>query len=97
VVLLALETGAPILPVVHHGDANWQDNLKRIRRTPFHIRVGQQFNLNTRGERVDRALRQAMLEEIMIQMAALLPETWRGEYAGSVEEKPVYLDFNRSS
>ncbi len=97
VVLLALETGAPIMPVVHYGDANWQENLKRIRRTPFHIRVGMPFSLDTRGKRADRALRQAMLEEIMVQMAALLPESWRGEYAESINKKPIYLDFKRPS
>lgn len=93
VVILALETGAPILPVVHHGDANWQENIKRFRRTPFRIRVGRPFRLVTRAVKVDRALRQAMVAEIMIQMATLLPENMQGEYAKHVGVKPEHLQF----
>jgi 1-acyl-sn-glycerol-3-phosphate acyltransferase len=93
VVVLGLETDVPILPVVHHGDAHWQSNLKRLRRTPFHIDVGVPFRLNARGERVDRALRLAIAEEIMVQMAALLPVAWRGEYTQKVGRTPQYLDF----
>jgi 1-acyl-sn-glycerol-3-phosphate acyltransferase len=97
VVVLALETGAPILPVVHHGDAHWQSNLKRLQRTPFHIEVGTPFKLNPQGLNVDRALRQAMVAEIMIQMAALLPPSWRGPYAEDVDKTPEYLDFQTLS
>ncbi|MGD2058488.1 MAG: lysophospholipid acyltransferase family protein [Anaerolineales bacterium] len=93
VVLMALNTGAPILPVVHHGDAHWQSNLRRLRRTPFHIEVGTPFKLNPHGLNVDRSLRQAMLGEIMTQMAALLPPSWRGPYADEVAKTPNYLEF----
>jgi 1-acyl-sn-glycerol-3-phosphate acyltransferase len=93
VVILGLETGAPILPVVHHGDAHWQANFKRLRRTPFRIEVGKPFRLNPRGKKVDRTLRQAIIEEIMVQMAALLPVSWRGMYADKVGQDPEYLDF----
>jgi 1-acyl-sn-glycerol-3-phosphate acyltransferase len=97
VVLLGLQTGAPILPVVHHGDAHWQSNLKRLRRTPFRIEVGTPFRLNPRGQKVDRALRRVIAEEIMVQMAALLPVAWRGAYAEKVGRTPQYLDFISSS
>lgn len=95
VVVLALETGAPVLPVVHHGDAHWQQNLKRLRRTPFRIEVGTPFRLNSRGEKVNRALRQAMLAEVMAQMAALLPEQFRGQHEAGAARAPRYLDFLR--
>jgi 1-acyl-sn-glycerol-3-phosphate acyltransferase len=93
VVLIALQTGAPILPVVHHGDAHWQANLKRLRRSPFHIRVGAPFVLKAHGAKVDRAIRQEMVEEIMAQMAALLPPSSRGQYGDRVDAQPKYLEF----
>lgn len=93
VVVLALETDTPILPVVHYGDAHWQTNLKNFKRTPFQIEVGSAFRLNPHGEKVTRPIRQAMLEEIMVQVAALLPEQYRGQYAGRPDKAPRYLDF----
>jgi 1-acyl-sn-glycerol-3-phosphate acyltransferase len=93
VVLIALQTGAPILPVVHHGDAHWQANLKKLRRTPFHIRVGTPFMLKSHGVKVDRAIRKEMVEEIMAQMAALLPPSWRGQYGDRVDVQPKYLEY----
>jgi 1-acyl-sn-glycerol-3-phosphate acyltransferase len=93
VVLLALETGAPIMPVVHHGDAQWQSNLKKLRRTPFNIEVGTPFRLNPRHEKVTRVIRQSMIDEIMVQMATLLPPSWRGEYADRVGQQPRFLHF----
>jgi len=93
VVMLALQTEAPIQPVVHWGDAHWQRNLRRLRRTPFHIAAGRPFRLDTGGRRVDRRMRQEILDEIMVQMAALLPLEYRGVYANRDAAKPKYLRF----
>lgn len=93
VVLLALQTEAPIQPVVHWGDAHWQHNLRRLRRTPFHIAAGRPFRLDTGGVRVDRQRRQEILDEIMVQMAALLPPEYRGVYANRDAANPKYLRF----
>jgi len=93
VVLLALQTEAPIQPVVHWGDAHWQRNLRRLRRTPFHIAAGRPFRLDTGGVRVDRQMRQEILDEIMVQMAALLPPEYRGVYANRDAANPKYLRF----
>jgi len=81
VVLLALHSGAPILPVVFYGGERIWHNLPRVRRTDFHIRVGQPFRLDPGAPRVTRAMRQQMTDEIMWQMAALLPPPYRGVYA----------------
>jgi 1-acyl-sn-glycerol-3-phosphate acyltransferase len=97
VVLLAMQSGAPIQPVVHWGDAHWQRNLRRLRRTPFHMAVGRPFRLNTGGVRVDRRMRQEILDEIMVQMAALLPMEHRGVYANRVAATSKYLQFLESS
>ncbi|MGB2894542.1 MAG: lysophospholipid acyltransferase family protein [Anaerolineales bacterium] len=93
VVLLALESGAPIQPIVHWGDKHWQRNLRRFRRTPFHIAVGRPFRLDTGGVRVNRQIRQEILDEIMAQMAALLPAEYRGVYTDRDSTNPKYLRF----
>jgi len=93
VVLLALQSEAPIQPIVHWGDKHWQRNLRRLRRTPFHIAVGQPFHLDTGGVRVDRRMRQEILDEIMAQMAVLLPMEYRGVYANQDAANPKYLRF----
>ncbi|HUS85494.1 MAG TPA: lysophospholipid acyltransferase family protein [Anaerolineales bacterium] len=93
VVLLAMQSEAPIQPVVHWGSAHWQRNLRRFRRTPFHFAVGRPFQLDTGGKRVDRRMRQQILDEIMAQMAALLPPQFRGVYANLGSTNPKYLRF----
>jgi len=97
VVLLAMQSGAPIQPVVHWGDEDWQRNLTRLIRTPFHIAVGRPFRLDTGGRRVDRQKRQEILDEIMVQMAALLPPEYRGVYANRDAANPKYLRFLESA
>jgi 1-acyl-sn-glycerol-3-phosphate acyltransferase len=80
VVLLALQSDAPLLPVVNYGEEIFHQNIRRFRRTDFHIRVGKPFKLNARGRRLTREVRQQMLDEIMGQMADVLPEAYRGVY-----------------
>jgi len=91
VVTLALRSGAPLLPVVHWGGENFSINIKRWRRTDFHVRVGESFKLDTRGERVTREVRQQMVDEMMYRLAALLPEYYRGAYADLGKATEKYL------
>ncbi|PWH11734.1 MAG: 1-acyl-sn-glycerol-3-phosphate acyltransferase, partial [Anaerolineae bacterium] len=58
--LLALKSGAPLLPIAHWGGENFLANLKRFRRTDFYIRVGKPFVLDAGGERVTKEVRQQM-------------------------------------
>jgi 1-acyl-sn-glycerol-3-phosphate acyltransferase len=97
VVMLALHSGAPILPLVYFGGERFRHNLKRLRRTDFHIRVGQPFYLEAGGRRVTREMRQQMADEIMCQMAALLPAEYRGVYADLGAATETYLRFPAGS
>jgi 1-acyl-sn-glycerol-3-phosphate acyltransferase len=80
-VLLALHSRAPLVPVAYFGAEKYAKNLRRLMRTDFHIRVGDPFRLDPGGEKITRAVREKMIEEMMLQLAALLPEQYRGVYA----------------
>ena len=92
-VMMALLSGAPLLPLVHYGVEQYQHNLPRLRRTNFHAIVGQPFELDKRGEKMTRAVRQKMTDEIMYQKAALLPPAYRGEYSDVSKATAYYLRF----
>jgi 1-acyl-sn-glycerol-3-phosphate acyltransferase len=93
VALLALRSGTPILPIVVHGGEAFWDNLSRLRRTDFHIVVGQPFHLDAGGVRATSRVRQQMVDEIMYQMAALLPPAYRGDYSDLSAATEMYLRF----
>ena len=80
VVTLALRSGAPILPLAFYGGEAVKHHARRLRRTPFHIVVGEPFHLSVEG-RVTQTVRQDLTNEIMYKLAALLPPAYRGEYA----------------
>ena len=93
VVLLALRSGAPLLPVVYYGGELFWRNLTRLRRTDFHIVVGQPFYLDAGGIKAARQARQQMTDEIMYQLAALLPPAYRGVYSDLAAATEAYLRF----
>ncbi len=93
VVLLALRSGAPLLPLAYYGGEQLRANLRRLRRTDFHIAVGRLFYLDPGGARITRAVRQQMADEIMYQIAALLPAAYRGAYADLDSATQAYLRF----
>lgn len=92
-VMLALHSKAPIIPLAHWGGENFMSNLKRLRRTDFHIRVGRPFSIKTHGERIGKEERQQIVDEMMYQLAALLPEEYRGEYSDMSKAATRFLKF----
>jgi 1-acyl-sn-glycerol-3-phosphate acyltransferase len=91
VVPLALKSGAPLLPLVFFGHEGFSSNVRRLRRTDFHIAVGAPFRLEAGTAGMTREVRQAMVDEIMRVLAALLPPENRGVYADFVEHPPRYV------
>ena len=78
--ILALKSGAPVLPIAHWGGEAYLKNLKRFKRTDFHIRIGEPFYVKAEGK-VTGEMRQEMVDEMMYKIAALMPEQYRGEYS----------------
>jgi 1-acyl-sn-glycerol-3-phosphate acyltransferase len=93
VITLALHSGAPLLPLVYYGQEALENNLRRLRRTEFHINVGQPFYLTVPKGKVTRDVRQAITDEIMYQLALLLPAEYRGMYADFSAASTQYLQF----
>ncbi|MEE9615550.1 MAG: lysophospholipid acyltransferase family protein, partial [Anaerolineae bacterium] len=93
IALLALRSGAPVLLIVCHGGESFWDNLPRLRRTDFHIVVGQPFYLDAGGVKVTRQVRQQIADEVMYQIAALLPPPYRGVYSDLAAATETYLRF----
>ncbi|MBN1305408.1 MAG: 1-acyl-sn-glycerol-3-phosphate acyltransferase [Anaerolineales bacterium] len=91
VVLLALKSNAPLLPVAHWGGETFSDNFKHLKRTPFNLRVGEPFYLDARGEKVDKHVRQQMVDEMMYKIAVLLPPEYRGAYTDLENATEKYL------
>lgn len=97
VVLLALHSGAPLLPLAHYGGEGFRRNVARLKRTSFHLVVGRPFYLDARGQAVTRDVRQRMADEVMHQVAALLPPAYRGYYANLAAASETYLRFPQGS
>ena len=93
-ILMALHSGAAVVPVVHYGSENYQENLKRLRRTDMHYVVGKPFRVEAGGERVTSTIRQQMIDEVMFQMAGILPPQYRGAYADLNTASHKYLVFD---
>jgi len=83
VVMIAMRSGATILPLAHWGGEAFGKNIKRFKRTDFHVKVGKPFQLKVEGK-ITRKMRQQAADEIMLQIAALMPQEYHGEYAGKV-------------
>jgi 1-acyl-sn-glycerol-3-phosphate acyltransferase len=79
--------------VVFYGGEVFWHNLPRLRRTDFHIIVGQPFWLDAGGVKVTRQVRQRMTDEIMYQIAALLPPAYRGVYSDLASASEAYIRF----
>lgn len=92
-VTVALHSGAPLLPLVYYGNESFRDNLSRLKRTDFYIKVGQPFTIQAREASVTRAVRKAMIDEIMYRLADLLPPEYRGSYANTEAASQKYLRF----
>lgn len=92
-VLLAYHSGAPILPVVHWGGEHYLKNLKRLKRTDFHVRVGKPFRLNVEGVKLTAEVRQQVADEMMYEIAKLLPEEYRGEYSDLSKATQTFIKY----
>lgn len=81
VALLAVRTGAPIVPVGIAGQEQWLAKLRRFRRAHVQISIGEPFLLESPVARPARLMLTEMTDAIMQRLARELPAGYRGEYA----------------
>ncbi|RJP52721.1 MAG: 1-acyl-sn-glycerol-3-phosphate acyltransferase [Anaerolineaceae bacterium] len=83
VAFLASKSGYPVLPVALTGteDRLIVQNLKRFRRSKITAHAGELFRVDIPRGRGREASLRAATDEIMCQIAAKLPEKYRGFYA----------------
>ena len=91
-VLLAVRSGVPILPVAHWGGEIYLKNLKRLKRTDFHLRVGEVFRLKVEGVKMRGETRQQIADEMMYRVAELLPQEYRGAYEKAPEGMGTFTE-----
>ena len=95
IALIALRSGAPILPVGMTGTERtgppWQ---VAIPTGEFRVKIGQPFSIPPIEGKVSREQLEAITTMIMERVAALLPESYRGVYAvkGQVTSSGVRTD-----
>ncbi len=92
-VMLALHAKSPLQPIGQWGGEHFGSNVKRFKRTQVEIKVGERFWLDAGGEKVTKEIRQQMADEMMYQLAALLPEELRGAYSDLENATTKYLRF----
>ncbi len=90
-VIIALHSGAPIVPIAHWGGEIYLKNLKHLKRTDFHIRIGNPFKINVEGVKVTGEVRQEIVDDMMYELAKLLPEDYRGEYSDMSKATGKYI------
>jgi 1-acyl-sn-glycerol-3-phosphate acyltransferase len=83
VAFLASKSGYPVMPVAVTGteDRLIVENLKRLRRSKITVTAAELMYIDIpKGHSREEAMRRAT-DEILCQIAALLPEKYRGFYA----------------
>ncbi len=83
--LIALRTGTPVLPIAIWGTEHVKLPRDLFRRTRAHVRFGKPFTLEASG-RVTRDDAARGTATIMKEIAALLPERYRGAYKDAPRE-----------
>jgi len=84
--MLAVKTGAPIVPVGITGTETTLRDLAHLHRPRLTVRFGEPFTIpplepGSRSQDLKKWTR-----ELMLRIAALLPESYRGIYRGQVLE-----------
>ncbi|OPL17487.1 MAG: hypothetical protein AVO38_00440 [delta proteobacterium ML8_D] len=94
VVVIAMKSKATIMPVVQYGGEKFFENIKKLRRTKVTIQVGAPFIISPGSAYPDKEERQLIADEIMYQVAELLPAEYRGYYSDLSKATTNYLNFD---
>ncbi len=80
--LLAISTGAPVVPAALTGSEPLQNTLKVLKPTAtIRLKIGRPFVVRDTSQRLSRETASALTTEIMVRISRMLPEDKRGEYS----------------
>ncbi len=94
VAYLAARSGFPVVPVAITGteDSSILENIKRFRKSTITLTGGSPFVIPPLAKKNRDAALQNATDEIMCRIAALLPEKYRGVYAGHPRTRELSRD-----
>jgi 1-acyl-sn-glycerol-3-phosphate acyltransferase len=93
IVIIAQKADVPIYPIAIYGGEDFWKNMRRLKRTRIHFSVGEPFYIKCDTDATSRDGRQETVDEIMHQIARLLPAEYHGYYTGELNKKPKHLLF----
>jgi 1-acyl-sn-glycerol-3-phosphate acyltransferase len=82
---LASRGHVPLVPAAIWGTEKIVTNLKHLRRSEVHLRIGQPFHLPEGRANTEQL--EAYTDQVMLKIAALLPPQYRGVYADRVKDE----------
>ena len=92
--MIAARSGVPVYPVAHWGLTALGQNLKRGKRTPVVFRAGPPFRVrHPESGSISGADRDRVLQEMMYQLATILPPQHRGVYSDIENRTTEFLEF----
>jgi 1-acyl-sn-glycerol-3-phosphate acyltransferase len=89
--LIAIKSGAPILPVGMWGCAQFRHNLRRLRRTAVGVCIGDPLTIALQEGKTSREDLRAITGELMHYIARLLPAEYRGRYEDVERMNPRFV------
>ena len=90
--MIALRSGAPVLPVAIYGSEN---ALKKF-RPRITIIFGEPMILTPKGKKITREDIDESTEHVMLRIASMLPPEYRGVYAKKLPDSDVEITPGRS-
>jgi 1-acyl-sn-glycerol-3-phosphate acyltransferase len=80
--LLAVKSGAPIVPVGISGTRQLIGKKWFLKRPKITLNIGQPFTLSASHDKLNQEETAHLTHEIMMHVATLLPSDYRGRYGG---------------
>ena len=90
---IAARMNAPLVPAAVTGGEHFYSNLSRLRRSPVRIVFGPAFRLRRPRNAIPRDALHQMTQEVMYQLARLLPPEQRGVYSDMSKATEDYVSY----
>jgi len=91
--ILISQFNVPMISMAYYGHENFKYDIKRLKRAEMHIRVGRKFQIDMEKHPKNKETMQAVADAIMMEIAQLLPEEYRGVYAAGAFDREKYIEY----